>query len=222
MRDTRRTRLTESESTTQFGLALGTPSYMAPEQAAGRVTEIDGRTDLFAVGATVLRLLSGRRIHEETDVARLVLKMATEPAPPVRRLAPEISERVAAILDRALEFAREDRYPSAAAMRADVEAARGVAPARTKPERARRSMIAPVTVAFYVALLAGHFATAADAAPQAAASVASESPAAVPDAGIAPASRPASPARSAAHARIMIKPPAAPPRASAQPPAKSR
>jgi serine/threonine protein kinase len=119
-------RLTESQSTTQFGMALGTPSYMSPEQAAGRSEDIDGRTDLFALGATAFRLLTLRKIHEEENVVLLVGKMANEPAPPIRSIAPSVSERVAAIIDRALAFRREDRYPNAAAMRADVQAARDV------------------------------------------------------------------------------------------------
>jgi serine/threonine-protein kinase len=118
--------LTDAERTTGLGLALGTPSYMSPEQAAGRSEEIDGRTDLFALAATGFRLLAQRRIHEETDPVRLVGRMANEPAPPIRSVCPSVSEQVAAIIDRALAFRREDRYPNAAAMRADVEAARDV------------------------------------------------------------------------------------------------
>ena len=129
-------RLTESESTTQFGLALGTPSYMSPEQASGNSAEIDGRTDLFALGATGFRLLTLRRIHEEENIVRLVGKMANEPAPPIRSIAPSVSERVAAIIDRALAFRREDRYPTAAAMRADVQAARDV----VEPESTRMEL----------------------------------------------------------------------------------
>lgn len=64
-------RLAESHITTQLGLALGTPSYMSPEQAAGRSEEIDGRTDLFALGATGFRLLTLRRIHEEENTRSL-------------------------------------------------------------------------------------------------------------------------------------------------------
>ncbi len=117
-------RLAEAAGNTQFGLALGTPSYMAPEQAAGRHDEIDGRTDLFALGATGFRILASRRIHEEENLVMLVAKMATEPAPPIRSVAPNVSPGVAAIIDRALAFERADRYPSAAEMRADVQALR--------------------------------------------------------------------------------------------------
>ncbi|MBX3188301.1 MAG: serine/threonine protein kinase [Labilithrix sp.] len=116
-------RLEEGRSVTRAGAALGTPSFMAPEQASGRGTEIDARTDLFAVGATAFLLLSGRGVHEAEGVIELVARMGTLPAPKLREVAPQISEDVAAIVDRALMFAREDRWGSAAEMRAEVLAA---------------------------------------------------------------------------------------------------
>ena len=112
---------------TRAGLALGTPSFMAPEQAAGRSAEIDGRTDLFGLGATMFRCLTGARIHDGANGAEIVAKMATLPAPPLRSVRADVSEPVAAIVDRALQFRREDRYPNAAAMRVDVQAARAAA-----------------------------------------------------------------------------------------------
>jgi len=117
-------RLQEVASSTQFGLALGTPSYMSPEQAAGRADEIDGRTDIFAIGATGFRLLTSRRIHEEENIVMLVARMATEPAPPIRSIAPDVSPAIAAIIDKALAFERADRYQTASEMRADVQALR--------------------------------------------------------------------------------------------------
>ncbi|MBS2013668.1 MAG: serine/threonine protein kinase [Deltaproteobacteria bacterium] len=124
-------RLQEAAGSTQFGLALGTPSYMAPEQAAGKVDEIDGRTDLFAVGATAFRLLTSRRIHEEENVVMLVARMASEPAPPIRSVAPEVSAGVAAIIDKALSFDRANRYQTAGAMRMDIQALRAASVAPT-------------------------------------------------------------------------------------------
>jgi eukaryotic-like serine/threonine-protein kinase len=114
-------RLEELHSGTSAGLALGTPSFMAPEQASGRQTEIDARCDIFAVGATAFMILANRGVHEAEGVLELVARMGTLPAPKLRQIAPHVSETVAAIIDRALEFEREDRYPSAAAMRADVQ-----------------------------------------------------------------------------------------------------
>jgi serine/threonine-protein kinase len=124
----------EMGAITRAGLALGTPSFMAPEQAAGKSEEIDGRTDLFAVGATMFRMLTGARIHDGANGAEIVSKMASLPAPSIRTVRAEISEDVAAIIDRALQFKREDRYPNSAAMREDVQkarAARAITQART-------------------------------------------------------------------------------------------
>ncbi len=116
-------RLVQGQAITSYGLALGTPSFMSPEQAAGRIDEIDGRTDLFALAATGFRICTGRRIHEAANPVDLVRKMASLAAPRVRSVRPEVSEACSRVIDRALEFRREDRYESAAAMRADVERA---------------------------------------------------------------------------------------------------
>jgi serine/threonine-protein kinase len=116
-------RLLDGQAITTYGLALGTPSFMSPEQAAGRLDEIDGRTDLFALAATGFRLRTGRRIHEAANVVELVQKMASLPAPPLRAVVPEVSEPFARVIDRALAFRRDDRYGDAAAMQLDVERA---------------------------------------------------------------------------------------------------
>jgi serine/threonine-protein kinase len=113
-------RLEEFRSGTSAGLALGTPSFMAPEQALGRQREIDARSDLFAIGATAFMILANRGVHDADGVLELVARMGTLPAPKLRDVAPHVSAELAAVVDRALEFKREDRYPSAAAMRADV------------------------------------------------------------------------------------------------------
>ncbi len=139
-------RLLDSQTITTYGLALGTPSFMSPEQAAGRVDEIDGRTDLFALAATGFRLRTGRRIHEAGSPAEVVAMMSRLPAPRIRTFAPDVSEPYERIIDRALEFRREDRYESAAAMREDVQRALAelapVAPAARPP---RLPPVAPLT-----------------------------------------------------------------------------
>jgi serine/threonine-protein kinase len=134
-------RLQDAQSITTYGLALGTPSFMSPEQAAGKVDEIDGRTDLFSLAATGFRLRTGLRIHDAEDAVVLVRKMATVPAPPIRSVAPDVSEPFARVIDKGLQFKREDRYESAAAMREDFRRAlaelrrRDAAPAPRAPVR---------------------------------------------------------------------------------------
>jgi serine/threonine protein kinase len=124
-------RLAHQETVTRAGMALGTPSYMAPEQAQGRSEDIDGRSDVFAVGAILFRLLTGRRVHEGTNVIEVVAKMAKDPAPAIRTVRADIPADIAAIIDRALQFKSKDRYPGAAEMRDDIRAAR----VRRRPAR---------------------------------------------------------------------------------------
>ncbi len=99
------------------GMMLGTPAFMAPEQALGRSREIDGRTDLWAAGATFFSLVSGQFVHNAESAQELMVKAATEPARSLASAAPHESPVTVGIIDRALAFQREDRWESAQAMR---------------------------------------------------------------------------------------------------------
>ena len=105
---------------TKEGATLGTTPYMPPEQAKGR--PIDARADVFAMGATMFRLLTGRYLHEASGAFDLLMKMAREPAPPIASFAPRLPAQVAMIVDRALAFDREQRYPDVPSMLEDVRA----------------------------------------------------------------------------------------------------
>jgi len=109
---------------TQMGTALGTAPYMAPEQALGKVDEVDGRADLFSVGATMFRLIARRRIHEAKSEADLLVAMATLPAPPLAWVVKDAPVPVCTIVDRALAFLVARRYPDAPTMQLDVRAVR--------------------------------------------------------------------------------------------------
>ena len=109
-------------SQTLLGTRLGTLPYMPPEQIRG--LPIDGRADLFAVGAMLFRLITGRRVHEAPTEADLATMMLTEPAPPLDSVAPATPETVCMVVDRALAFDRQRRYPDARSMQQDVRAAR--------------------------------------------------------------------------------------------------
>jgi hypothetical protein len=118
-------RLLESSGTaprrTRTGVLLGTPGYMAPEQALGRTSEVDARTDLWAVGATMFNLLTGRDVHLGETGSEQLVHTATRPAPSLARVMPEAPLLLVQIVDRALAFDADRRYPDAAAMRADVD-----------------------------------------------------------------------------------------------------
>jgi eukaryotic-like serine/threonine-protein kinase len=106
-----------SKSTTATGAVMGTPAYLPPEQARGHSAEVDARTDLWAIGATMFALLAGRCVHEAETVNLLLLAAMTKPAPPLRSVAPDVPRELAAVVDRALALERDARWPDASAMR---------------------------------------------------------------------------------------------------------
>ena len=111
------------ESGTLTGHMLGTPAYMPPEQALGRRHAIDGRSDLWAVGATLFAAITGRHVHEGDAPEEVMVHAATTPAPPLLSLAPDVPPEIAAVVDQALAFAPDQRFPDAAAMQAALAAA---------------------------------------------------------------------------------------------------
>ena len=102
---------------TRAGSVLGTPAFMAPEQALGRWNEVDNRTDIWAVGATAFTMLSGHFVHEAETIQEQLVFSATRPAPHLREVVPSVPEALAAVIDRALAFQRVDRFPDARGMR---------------------------------------------------------------------------------------------------------
>jgi eukaryotic-like serine/threonine-protein kinase len=107
---------------TQVGSTMGTPAFMSPEQARGRWDELDPRADLFAVGATMYALLSGRPIHQADTANELLLKVMTEPAASLRIAAPDVPEAAAHVVDKAIAFDKNHRFPSAQEMALAVHA----------------------------------------------------------------------------------------------------
>ena len=96
---------------------LGTPLFMSPEQALGRWDEVDGRSDLWSAGATLLHLWSGKLVHAAENAAEALVVAATKAAPLVKTIDASIPDAVAAVLDRALAFHKEQRWPDARSMR---------------------------------------------------------------------------------------------------------
>ncbi|APR76845.1 beta-lactamase domain protein [Minicystis rosea] len=110
-------------SGTQHGWMMGTPGYMPPEQVRGQWDRVDARSDLWAVGATLHALLTGRRVHESAGAALDVFSAATRPAPSLAEARPDLPPAVIALVDRALRSAPEERWSSATEMRAALAAA---------------------------------------------------------------------------------------------------
>jgi eukaryotic-like serine/threonine-protein kinase len=115
----------ENNKLTQDGALLGTPEYMAPEQLLAR--DVDGRTDLYAVGVTLYECLAGV-VPFEGSFGEVLLKSSTEPVPPLRQRAPEVTAEFAAVIERALAREPDARFSDALAL---AQALRKAAPAGT-------------------------------------------------------------------------------------------
>lgn len=100
-------RITDS-SRTRTGLVLGTPSFMSPEQLAGK--KIDGRSDLYSLGITIFQLLTGSLPLRGDSMTELMHKIANVEAPDIRQMRPELSAETAQIVATALQKRPEARY----------------------------------------------------------------------------------------------------------------
>jgi len=116
------------------GAVIGTPAYMSPEQARGEVNRLDERTDVYALGAILFFLLSGRPPYEGGSARELLEQVRRAPPPPLRRLDASIPKSLEAICARAMAPAPGDRYASAQQMSDDIERFLDGEPVHAHPE----------------------------------------------------------------------------------------
>jgi len=104
------------------GEAAGTPAYMSPEQAAGKLDQIDTRTDVYTLGVVLYRLLTGSSPHDLSGTRYEVLRrIAEEEVRRPREITKEVDRELEALLLKALAHDPKDRYPSAGALAQDIE-----------------------------------------------------------------------------------------------------
>jgi|HubBroStandDraft_1064217.scaffolds.fasta_scaffold02736_4 eukaryotic-like serine/threonine-protein kinase len=126
-------RLLDGTGATRSGQLLGTPAFMAPEQANGRIREIDGRTDLWSAGAVMFTLLTGSQVHVARTAPEQMIYAATQQARPIESLAPWLALDVALLVNRALAFDRNMRWPNARTMQAALRASGSFASLQRSP-----------------------------------------------------------------------------------------
>ena len=131
------------ENLTQTGVVMGTATYFSPEQAQGLPT--DQRTDVYSLGVVLYEMITGRPpFAGETPVAIAYKHVKEAPVPP-RAVEPTVPEDFEAIVLAAMEKDREDRYPTADELRADlIRFARGQTP---KAVRVREVLAGPAAAA---------------------------------------------------------------------------
>jgi serine/threonine protein kinase len=111
----------EEEAATHSGMILGTPSYMAPEQAAGKVRELGPAADVYSLGAILYAALTDRPPFRADNVLGTLAQLATEQAVPPHTLNPAVSPDLSTICLKCLEKDPQNRYPSAHALAEDLE-----------------------------------------------------------------------------------------------------
>ncbi len=111
---------TSGATLTGIGVAIGTPAFMSPEQAAGE-RDIDGRSDLYSLGVVAYQMLTGALPFSAPSVAGILMKQITEQAPDLRTKRPDTPEDLAQAVGRCLEKDPENRWASADALRRALE-----------------------------------------------------------------------------------------------------
>ena len=112
-------RITDS-SKTRTGLVLGTPSFMSPEQLAGK--KVDGRSDLYSLGVMLFQMLTGVLPFRGDSMAELMFKISNEPAPDIRVIRQELPESLARLVALSLSKRPELRYQRGDQFAADLRA----------------------------------------------------------------------------------------------------
>ena len=114
-----------TDALTQTGMAVGTPAYMSPEQAAGG--PVDGRTDLYSLGCVLYEMLAGEAPYTGPTAQAILAKRFSDPVPSVRRVRPTVPETVDQAMQRALAMVPADRF------RTGIEFARALEPTVVTP-----------------------------------------------------------------------------------------
>jgi serine/threonine-protein kinase len=112
------------ERLTETGLAVGTPAYMSPEQAAGD-RGLDARTDVYSLAAVLYEMLAGEPPYTGATTQALIAKRLTEPPPSVRSMRPNVAEAVDLAIRKALSPVPADRFAGMAQFGAALTAADG-------------------------------------------------------------------------------------------------
>ena len=115
-------RLTDS-SKTKTGMVLGTPSFMSPEQLAGK--KIEGRSDLFSLAVSLYQLLCGKLPFEGESMAQLMFKIANENPTDILSVNPAVPAAMVAFLDRAMAKDPDQRFQTGEEFAAALRAALG-------------------------------------------------------------------------------------------------
>jgi formylglycine-generating enzyme required for sulfatase activity len=113
--------LSGDSTKTQIGVAIGTPAYMSPEQAAGRLDQLGPASDVYSLGATLYTLLTGRAPFAEGSLGAMLDKVQKGNFPPPRQVQRQVPPPLEAICLRAMALAPQDRYATPRELAEEIE-----------------------------------------------------------------------------------------------------
>jgi serine/threonine protein kinase len=119
--DVAQRQLAERPEVTARGRIMGTPAYMPPEQASGKVDELGPAADIYGLGAVLYQVLTGKPAYKGGSSAEIIEKVRAAPPPKPSRVGPSVPRALEAICLRAMARQAHDRYPSATALAEDVQ-----------------------------------------------------------------------------------------------------
>ncbi|MCI4355414.1 MAG: serine/threonine protein kinase, partial [Thermoplasmata archaeon] len=123
---------TDDGDLTRIGMVMGTPHYMAPEQARGD-RDLDGRVDLYACGVILYEALTGRRPFHAPNYNALLMQILTATPRPASQLRPALPAPFEAVIDRAMARNREERFGTATDLQRELQSLRERFSVRSTP-----------------------------------------------------------------------------------------
>jgi serine/threonine protein kinase len=133
--------LRTDSSLSRTGAIMGTPVFMSPEQAEGRTSQVDSRSDIYSLGATLYTLVTGHLPFEGDDMTTILEKVSLEDPTPASKVNPDIEKELEAIIMKAMAKAKMDRYSSAGEFADDLQRYRERGEVRARKPRRWKTWI---------------------------------------------------------------------------------